>query len=80
MADKVVKDLNNSKNSILSDGKGKGTVSIALDSSFSLSKSQGDTVIELEGCIENNANKIVTDKESRSDNPYELQCLLRRNG
>ena len=45
---KVVKNLNSSTNPIISDDKGKGTVSVTLDSSFSLSKGQGDTVTELE--------------------------------
>ena len=46
---KVVKDLNSSRNPIISDEKGKGTVSVTLDSSFLLSKSQGNGVIELDG-------------------------------
>ena len=62
MAYKVVKGLNNSKNPITSDDKGKGTISVTLDNSFSLSKSQGGIVIELERFIEKNENKIVTQK------------------
>ena len=64
---KVAKDLNSSRNSVISDDKGKGTISVTLDNSFSLY-----TVTELEGFIEKNANKIVTHKESRNDNPYEF--------
>ena len=60
------------KNSIISDDKRKDTVSVTLDSSFSLSESRSETVTELEGFIEKNANKIVTHKESRNDNPYEF--------
>ena len=60
------------RNPIISDDKGKGTVSVTLDSSFSFSKSQGDTVTELVGFMEKNVNKIVTHKESRNDNPYEF--------
>ena len=69
---RVVKYLNSLKNSIISDDKRKDTVSVTLDSSFSLSESRGETVTELEGFIEKNANKIVTHKESRNDNPYEF--------
>ena len=69
---KVVKNLNSLRNPIISDDKGKGTVSVTLDSSFSFSKSQGDTVTELVGFMEKNVNKIVTHKESRNDNPYEF--------
>ena len=72
LAYKVVKDLNNLRNPIVSDDKAKGTVNDSLDSSFSLSKIQGETVTELEGFIEKNANKIVTYKEGRNDNPYEF--------
>ena len=60
------------KNSIISDDKRKDTVSVTLDSSFSLSESRSETVTELEGFTEKNANKIVTHKESRNDNPYEF--------
>ena len=60
------------KNSIISDDKRKDTVSVTLDSSFSLSESRSETVTELEGFIEKNANKIVTHKESRNENPYEF--------
>ena len=69
---KVVKDLNSLRNPIISEDKWKGTVNDTLDSSFSLSKSKGDTVTELEGFMEKNANKIVTHKEGRNDNPYEF--------
>ena len=41
----IVKDLNSSKNTVISDDKREGSVSIILDSSFSLSKSRGNTVI-----------------------------------
>ena len=68
----VAKYLNSLKNSIISDDKRKDTVSVTLDSSFSLSESRSETVTELEGFIEKNANKIVTHKESRNDNPYEF--------
>lgn len=54
-----------------SDDTGKGTVSIIL-SSFSLSRSQGDTVTEVEDFKEKNSNKIVIYKENRNDNSYEL--------
>ena len=60
------------KNSIISDDKRKDTVSVTLDSSFSLPESRSETVTELEGFIEKNANKIVTHKESRNENPYEF--------
>ena len=60
------------KNSIISDDKRKDTVSVTLDSSFSLSESRSETVTELEGFTEKNANKIVTHKESRNENPYEF--------
>ena len=60
------------KNSIISDDKRKDTVNVTLDSSFSLSESRVETVTELEGFIEKNANKIVTHKESRNENPYEF--------
>ena len=59
---KVAKYLNSSKNTVISDDKREGSISIILDSSFSLSKSQGDTVIELEGFTEKNENKTVTHK------------------
>ena len=68
----VAKYLNSLKNSIISDDKRKDTVSVTLDSSFSLSESRSETVTELEGFTEKNANKIVTHKESRNDNPYEF--------
>ena len=68
----IVKDLNSSKNTVISDDKREGSVSIILDSSFSLSKSQGNTVIELEGFTEKNENKTVTHKEGRNDKPYEF--------
>ena len=57
--------------SYFSDDTGKGTVSIIL-SSFSLSRSQGDTVTEVEDFKEKNSNKIVIYKENRNDNSYEL--------
>ena len=57
---KVVKVLNCLKNLIISDDKGKDTVNDTLDSSCFLSKSQGDTITELEGFVQNNANTIVT--------------------
>ena len=67
----VVKDLNSSKNPTISGDKveWKGRVSITLDSFFSLSKSQGDTVTELEEFIEKNSNKIVTHKKGRKHSP-----------
>ena len=68
----IVKDLNSSKNTVISDDKREGSVSIILDSSFSLSKSQGNTVIELEEFTEKNENKTVTHKEGRNDKPYEF--------
>ena len=37
---------------------------------FFCRKKQGDTITGLEGIIKTNANKIVTDKEGRNDNPY----------
>ena len=73
---KVVKDLNSLRNPIVSDNKGNGTVNDTLDGSFSLSNSQGDTVTELKGFIEKNANKIVTHKEGRNDNPYNFNGLF----
>ena len=69
---KVVKDLNSSKNTIISDEKREASISAILDSSFSLLKSQGDTVIELEGFTEKNENKTVTHKEGRNDKPCEF--------
>ena len=63
---KVVKDLNSLRKIIISDDKGKGRFNDTLDSCFSLSKSQGDTVTELEAFIEKNANKIATHKEGRN--------------
>ena len=68
----LVKDLNNFKIPSISDDKGKGTVIITLDSSFSLSKSQLDTVTELEVFIVKNANEIMIYKEGRNDNSYVL--------
>ena len=53
---KVVKDLNSLKDPIISDDKGKVTVNDTLDSSFSLSKSQSDTVTELEGFMHSRSN------------------------
>ena len=50
----------------------KFTVSVILDTSFSLSKSQDNTVNELEGFIEKYTDKIVTHKEGRTDNPFEF--------
>ena len=58
------------KNPIISDDKGKDTVNDTLDSSCFLSKSQGDTITELEGFVQKNANTIVTYKEDRNGNPY----------
>ena len=69
---KVVKDLNSSKNTIISDEKREASISAILDSSFSLLKSQGDAVIELEGFTEKNENKTVTHKEGRNDKPCEF--------
>ena len=66
---KVVKYLNSSKNTIISDEKREASISVILDSSFSLSKSQRNTVIELEGFTE---NKTVTHKEGRNDKPCEF--------
>ena len=68
----LVKDLNNFKIPSISDDKGKGTVIITLDSSFSLSKSQLDTVTELEVFIVKNTNEIMIYKEGRNDNSYVL--------
>ena len=44
---KVIIDLDSSRSPIISDDKGKGTASVALDSSFSLSKSQDVKVTEV---------------------------------
>ena len=69
---KVIIDLDSSRSPIISDDKGKGTAGVALDSSFSLSKSQDVKVTEVQEFKEKNANKIVTHKEGRNDSSYEF--------
>lgn len=44
-----------------------------------MSKNQGHTVTELKRFKEKNANKIVTDKECRNNNPYELLISAQEN-
>ena len=60
------------KNPIISDDKGKDPVNDTLDSSCFLSKSQSDTITELQGFVQKNANTIVTYKEDRNGNPYKF--------